>query len=400
MKIRSLTPEQKVVKLSDAHGLYIEVNPNGRKTFRLNYRWGKKQKTLTIGPYPEVTLREAREKREQARSLLRQNIDPATEKRRQKIEAIAQAAASFEEVAKEFIEKKRADGRAESTVSKYEWCLEAVGRDFRKTAVSEITRRQAFQVVKRIADDGVHDKAKRTACLIKEVMQHAEHTGLIDHNPTLSISRGLNAPQTIHHAAITDMDTLGKLLLQVKYCGSEPLIKLGLRLLSLTALRPGEVRFARWSEFDFEDKSWTIPAQRMKMNREHVVPLSTQALEVLEEAKRYSTSGGYVFASKQNPDVPISENTFTQILWRQGWKGRHTPHGFRTSASTYLHSKRFDTLWVEAQLAHKDSDPIRAAYNRGNFLEDRREMMQHWADVLDEKIAKAEREAIMAAGTN
>ena len=136
------------------------------------------------------------------------------------------------------------------------------------------------------------------------------------------------------------------------------------------------------------------------MNREHVVPLSTQALEVLEEAKRYSTSGGYVFASKQNPDVPISENTFTQILWRQGWKGRHTPHGFRTSASTYLHSKRFDTLWVEAQLAHKESDPIRAAYNRGNFLEDRREMMQHWADVLDEKIAKAEREAIMAAGTN
>jgi integrase len=397
MYIKNLKPKGKLYKDFDGGGLYIEVKPSGVKTFRVAYWFAKRQKTLTIGPYPLVSLAAARSAREESDRLLLAGKDPSAEKQAKKASLLAAVGDSFEAVAREYI-RRRASNAASRTIDKYEWCLGSVGAAFRRRPVSDITKREAVLIVQPIYDEKKFDKAIRVARFIKTVLALATQSGRVNSNVSYDLPDLFSRPRKeVHHPAIMDIDEVATLMFKIRQCGSQPSTKLGLQLLAVTAVRPGEMREAKWCEIDFTEKVWIIPAERMKMNREHKVPLPDQAIALLQQAKIHSRKSDYVLPAHGKPDKPLSENTFNQTIWRLGYKGKHTAHGFRRSVSTNLNGLGYNRDWIEGQLAHLSGDPIRDAYNSAIYLEDRRKMMQDWADLLDAKVVAATQKVLDGA---
>jgi integrase len=397
MYIKNLKPKGKLYKKFDGGGLYIEVKPSCVKTFRVAYRFAGRQKTLTIGPYPLVSLASARLARADAKSLLLACKDPSAEKQAKKARLLAAVGNTFEAVAQEYI-RIQASKAAPGTIDKYEWCLAGVGVAFRRRLISDISKRDAVVIVQPFYDEKKFDKAIRMARFIKTVLARASQSGFIDSNVCYDLLDAF--PRTrreVHHPAILDTDELATLMFKIRECGSQPSTKLGLQLLAVTAVRPGEMREAKWCEIDFKEKVWTIPAERMKMNREHKVPLPDQAVALLQQAKNHAKKSDYVLPAHGKPDKPLSENAFNHAIWRLEYKGKHTAHGFRSSVSTYLHGAGYDSLWIETQLSHADTNQIRSAYNSADYLEDRRKMMQDWADLLDAKVVEATQKVLAAA---
>lgn len=385
--IRKAKATDKTQRLFDGGGLYLEVTPAGGKLWRQKYRIAGKEKRLAHGTYPEVTLALARERRDAARRLLASGVDPGEHRRAEKIAGADRAANSFEVVAREWLGKR--DWVASYKVKVEAWLDNDVFPWIGSRPIAEITAPEFLRVVRRIEARGAVESAHRVLQNCGQVMRYAIATGRADRNPVTDLKGALAPPVERHHAAITDLDGIGALLRAIDgYKGSHA-TRCALQLAPLVFVRPGELRQAEWAEIDLDAAEWNIPATKMKMRQPHLVPLSKQAVAILEEMQPLSGRFQYVFPGGRSPKRPMSDNGLTAALRRMGYeKGTMTVHGFRAMARTVLDEVlHYRPDYIEHQLAHAVKDPNGRAYNRTSHLPERRKMMQAWADYLDRRRA-------------
>lgn len=381
-KIRKAQGKEKAYKLSDGAGMYLLVTPAGQKYWRLKYRIAGKEKTLALGVYPDVTLAAARIKRKAARELLDAGKDPGLAKKEQKRQEIMQARSSFEAVAREWHGKQK-DRWTPAHAKKVITTLEnnifpALGA----RPIAEITPAELLDVLRVIEHRGALDQAAGVLQRCSSVFRYAIASCRAERNPAADLKGALKTPKRGHYASLRGED-LPELLEKLDQFVGHRMTQLAIRLLMLTFVRTGELRAARWEEFDLDNRQWRIPAERMKMGVEHLVPLSDQVIECLEELREISGNYDLVFPGRNNINKPMSENTILYALYRMGYHGRATGHGFRSTASTILHEMQFPSDAIERQLAHGERDQVKAAYNKALYLGQRTEMMQAWADYLD-----------------
>jgi integrase len=381
--IKTAKPKATAYKLADEKGLYVLVKKAG-KYFRLDYRFAGKRKTLALGVYPEVSLKEAREKRDEARKLISNNLDPVTVKKAKKLELVADGSNTFKAVAVEWCEKMKSKWSADHAGRKWHYIEKDVFPTFAATPIKDITARELLPLLEKIQGRGAIDVAHRVKGICGEIFRYGVYTGRCDRDPTQDIKGVLTPQRNKHMATITDPKGVGGLLRAIDDYQGDFVTKGALKLTPYVMLRPGELRHAEWSEIDLGKKQWKISAEKMKMGRPHIVPLSNQAVEIFKTMQPITGQGKYVFPSVRSKDRPMSENTITAALRRMGFtKEEITAHGFRGMASTLLHENGFKSEVIEAQLAHAERNKVKAAYNHAEYLAERAEMMQKWADYLD-----------------
>ncbi|MDO9106507.1 MAG: tyrosine-type recombinase/integrase [Methylovulum sp.] len=385
IQIRKIKPTDKPQKLSDGGGLFLLVTPQGGKFWRLAYRFTGKQKTLSIGEYPYISIAEARKKREEAKEQLVNGIDPSAAKIAAKIATHGIAANSFEIIAREW-HKTHMTSKSESHAKKTLACLEKdVFAWLGKLPITNIEAPDVLAVLRRIEQRGANELAHNTKSIIGQVFRYAIATGRAVRNPIPDLQGALTPVVVKHHAAITDPVQIGALLRACEGYTGHFATRTALHLSFLVMLRPGEVRKAEWSDIDLERAEWRIPAAKMKMKDEHIIPLSRQAVALFNEIRPLTGTGQFVFPSVRSLSRPMSENTINGALRRLGYTGDEmTAHGFRGMASTRLNEAHlFHPDAIERQLAHGEQNSVRAAYNRAQYLPERVKMMQWWADYLD-----------------
>jgi integrase len=379
-RIRTAKPKQKPYKLFDERGLYLRVERRGGRLWRFRYRYGGVEKLLALGAYPDVTLKRAREKRDDARRLLADGIDPSAQRQ---AERIAQHD-TFEGVAREWLARQR-KSLAEGTVSILSARLENYVYPYLGSRpIAAITAPELLATLRRIEARGRHETAHRARALTGRVFRYAIATGRAERDVSADLRDALAPVKARNFAAIVDPVRVGALLRAIDGYVGQPVTAAALRLAPLTFVRPGELRAAEWSEFDLPNAEWRIPGDRMKMGEQHIVPLARQALGILGELQPLTHRSRYVFPSLLSRDRPMSENTVNAALRRLGYsREEQTGHGFRTIASTLLNEQGFPPDIIELQLAHAERNKVRAAYNKAQRLVERRRMMQAWADYLD-----------------
>jgi len=380
VKVKNAKPRDKAYKLTDERGMHLLVTATGGKLWRLFYRFDGKQKTLALGAYPEVSLARAREKREEARRLLADGIDPAAKRKAEKVAK----ADTFKAVAEEFLVQRKGAVTA-AHLGRMRGRLERMYPAIGDRPVGAVAAAELVGPLQAIQAAGLGETAARVRADVGQVLRYAIATGRATHDPTTALRGALASTKRQHHAAIIEPKAFGALLRAIDGYEGEPVTRAALRLLPLVFTRPGELRNAEWAEFDLDGATWAIPPGRMKMKLPHIVPLSTQAVAILRELHPLTGRRTLVFPSLRSRDRPISENTINGALRRLGYaKDAMTGHGFRASARTMLDEilgARVDLL--EHQLAHAVKDPLGRAYNRTKHLPERREMMQRWADYCD-----------------
>ena len=350
----------------------------------MKYRHAGKEGLLSFGPYPTVSLKVAREKREEARRQIEGGRNPAVEKRRQEARARLEAATTFKAVADEVIAKAGKEGKAPATLRAARRYL-ALLKKLHASPVADIEPIELLEALRPLETKGRHETALKTRAFAGRVFRHAVLTARAKTNPAEALRGALTAPKVTHLAAILEPAQVGTLLRAIEGYDGQPSTRLALQLMAHLFVRPGELRQARWPEIDFDAAVWRIPATRMKMKREHVVPLSRQALEAFRQVQATHPGGVLVFPSLGSLDRPMSENTLNAALRRLGYaKGEMTSHGFRAMASTLLNeSGKWTPDAIERALAHADSDGVRGAYHRGAHWQERVKMMRWWSDHLD-----------------
>ena len=372
----------KVVKLSDGGGLQLWVTPDGAKRWRLAYRIAGKQKALAIGVYPSVGLKDAREARESAKKQIDAGQDPSVIKKIAKVTRITSGAATFDVLAAELLEKKRRENKALGTLERFEWLISLARPVIGSRPISEISSAEVLAALRVVEARGRLETARKMRATIGEVFRYAVASSRAQHDPTAVLKGALAAPVVKHRSAIIEPKAFGGLLRAIDGYTGAPETLAALELLALTFVRPCELRFAEWSEFDMDRALWTIPPEKMKMRRPHLVPLSPRALEILRDLQQMTGRGKYLFPSTRSTARCMSENTICAALRRLGFgQGEMSAHGFRSAASSMLNQSN---LWhpdaIERQLAHEDTDSIRKAYARADFWDDRVKMMGWWAD--------------------
>jgi integrase len=387
--IKNAKSHEKPYKMGDAGGLFLLVQPSGGKLWRLKYRVDGREKKLAIGPYPEISLAEARRRRDDARTLIVTGKDPSREKQRDKVRSRAQAESTFAAITKEYCAKRKRDGDkawAAATATRSEYLLSLLDSSIGRVAIAEIKPPDVLAAIRKIEDKGKRESARRTLQLASAVFRYAVATGRLASDPTRDLRGALTAPTVKHYGAIIDAKLVGELLRVIDGYVGQGLTKLALQLAPHVFVRPGELRHAEWSEIDLDGALWVIPAEKMKMRKAHHVPLSRQALTVLSEVRAVTGPSGYVFPSMRTRSRPMSENTINAALRRLGYASDEmTAHGFRAMASTLLNeSGRWHPDAIERALAHSDKDKVRAAYHRGQHWKERVEMAQWWSDYLDQ----------------
>jgi integrase len=383
-RIRNAKPGKRPVKLSDAGGLFLLIQPHGSKLWRASYRFGGKQKTLAIGIYPNVGLKTARERRDDAKRLLAIGIDPAAQRRLAK--QTASTGNTFKAVAEEVVAKQENEGRAVSTIEKLRWLLDFAYPWIGDRPIAEVTAPELLAVLRKVEARGRYETARRLRSTCGAIFRYAVATGRAERDPSVDLRGALTAPKVNHRAAITEPAKIGALLRAIENYDGQPSTKAALRLAPLVFVRPGELRHAEWTEFDLAAAQWSIPASKMKMHRPHRVPLSRQALAILRYLHPITGGGRYLFPSVRSATRPISEGTMNAALRRLGYGPEEaTPHGFRSMASTRLNEMgRWNPDAIERQLAHQEPDDVRRAYTHAaQYWSERVEMMQAWADYLD-----------------
>lgn len=386
MEIRNAKPGAKIIKLSDGGGLQLWVSPDGAKRWRLAYRVNEAQKTLAIGVYPAIGLKDAREARESAKRLLAEGQDPALAKKQAKAAKVAASVNTFAALTEEFLAKKRREGKAENTLGKLNWLLGLAMDDLGARPISEITSPEVLAVLRRVERRGQLETAGRLRANIGGVFRYAIATGKAELDPTFALRGALTVPKTKHRAAIVEPVAFGALLRSIDDYEGTPEVRAALKLMALTFVRPGELRNAFWSEFDLEAALWIIPAGRMKMRRAHRVPLAPQTIAILKELHAITGHRALLFPGIRSADRAMSENTINAALRRLGYgKDDMTGHGFRAAASSLLNEcGKWNADAIEAQLAHVESNKIRKAYARAEYWDERVRMMSWWADRCDE----------------
>jgi integrase len=384
VQIKKIQPTDSTRRYFDGGGLYLEVRPNGSRYWRYKYRFRGKEKLLAIGVYPHVSLKEAREARNGAAALLAKGLDPTAEKSSGRSMTAQQGARTFEQIAHDWLGKQRAVWAP----SRYRVVAQSLKLNvfpfIGARLISEIQPIEVLDAIKIMEARGVRYSAHRTLSICSQIFRFAVASCLIQSDPTRDL-RGALAPVVQRHlAAITTRDGAGQLMRAIRGFEGYSLTRLMLLLHAYTFCRPGEIRGAEWAEIDMAAALWTIPPERMKGKREHLVPLSRQALEVLQSAHPISGHGRFVFPSVRSAERPMSDNTANAALRRMGYsKDEMTAHGFRAMASTLLNEAGYDPDAIEKQLAHVEANKVRAAYHRAQYLEERKRMMQEWADLLD-----------------
>ena len=383
-KLRGAKPKSKPYKLTHGRGLYCLVGLNGSKLWRLNYRFEGKQKTLALGAYPEVSLKKAKEKAFDARTLLVDEIDPGLRRKAGKESQAGKE--SFETVAREW-HKINSNKWAQNTTRS---ALRKMQNDLfpylGKSPINEITAPQLLAVLRRVESRGAIETAHRVKALASQVFRFAIITGQAERDPSADLKGALTPVKTKHFAAITEPRKVAELLRALQSYQGTNLVRAALLLSPHVFVRPGELRHVTWGEISFEEMLWRIPAEKMKMNREHLVPLSRQSVEILQDLKPETNRGveSFVFPSLRSYERPMSDNTINGALRCLGYsKDEMTSHGFRAMASTCLHEQGWRTDIIERQLAHVEGNRVKAAYNHAQYLNDRIKMMQAWSDYLD-----------------
>lgn len=381
-QVDAAKPREKAYKLADGAGLYLEVVPSGSRYWRMKYRFNGKEKRMAFGVYPAVSLAQARALRDDAKKKLAEGIDPSLAKKEEKLVRDVQLNNTFQAVALEWHGTKVSrwsEGYASDII-------EAFNKDIfpyiGQQPVNEIKPLVLLNVLRRIESRGATEKAKKVRQRCSEVFRYAIVTGRAEYNPAADLTSTMSGHESKHYPFLTVEELPDFFKALAGYTGS-PLVVLAARLLILTGVRTGELRGAFWSEFDLEKAVWEIPAERMKMKRPHLVPLSTQALEIVQQLKVMSGQYPLVFPGRNDPRKTMSEASINQVFKRIGYTGRVTGHGFRHTMSTILHEEGFNTAWIETQLAHVDKNAIRGTYNHALYLEGRREMMQWYADYIN-----------------
>ena len=393
-RIRGLKPQDKPYKVADERGLFLLISPNGSRLWRLKFRidgldaqgrFKKLEKLLSLGAYPDVSLKRARILRDEAREVHAAGLDPALEKQKAKAAARISAENSFSKVAEMLLEKQEREGLAEATIKKRRWFIKLVFPVLGKRPVSEIQPMEVLLALRPIEKKGRHESAKRALNFIGQVFRYAVASQLAPGDPTRDLRGALTIPKVKHHAAILDPERAGEMLRAIDGYEGQPLTRWALQLSAHLFVRPGELRKAEWAEIDVVKSVWRIPPAKMKGRVEHQVPLSRQALVILAEIRSLTGRGQYVFPSIRSAANPMSENTVNAGLRRLGYSGDEmTAHGFRSMASTLLNEcGKWHPDAIERALAHKDRDSVRAAYARGAFWNERVEMAQWWSDYLD-----------------
>lgn len=391
--IRSLKPEAKPRKYFDGGGLFLYVPASGSKLWRMAYRFNK-SKLLSFGEYPTVSLRDARAKREEAKQLLAKDIDPSEHKREVKEARLNAERNSFRNIALEWHETRMAEfsEKHQGTVMyRLEtYIFPAIGT----TNITKLETQDILAVVKPLEQRGNYETSRRLLQIISQIFRYAVITGRAKHNIAADMRGALRPRKVTHRAALVEPEKVGQLLRDIDdYEGYFPLL-CALKLAPLVFTRPTELRAAQWKEFDLDAAEWRIPAERMKMRQQHIVPLSEQSLAVLKDLHAFTGGGKYLFPSTCTETRPISDATMLNAVRRMGYqKHEMSVHGFRSIASTLLNELGFNRDWIERQLAHGERDEVRAAYNYAEYLPERRKMMQTWADYLTglrEKAKQAE----------
>ena len=383
LAVKNAKPGLTLTRISDERGMCLEVAPSGGKRWRFRYRFQGKANMLSLGVYPDVSLKGARERRDEARRLLAQGIDPATVRKNEKSQVVAEGE-TFERIAREWWAKFKPSW----TTSHADKIMRRFERDIfpwmGNRPIREINAPELLAVIRRIESRGIIETAHKALQNCGGVFRYAVATGRAERELSGDIRGALPPRNTKHHPSIVDPKGVAELLRAVEgYTGSFVTL-CALRLAPLVFVRPGELRNAEWSEIDFDKAEWRIPAAKMKMREQHIVPLSNQALAILREIHPLTESGRYVFPGERSTARPMSENTVNGALRRLGYtKEQMTGHGFRSMATTLLNELGHHRDAIERQLAHGERNTVRAAYNFAEYLPERRRMMQKWADYLD-----------------
>ena len=384
--IKAAKGRDKQYKLTDADGLHLLVLPSGSRCWRMNYRFLGKSKTLAFGVWPAVTLADARAKRDAARRILAKGIDPAAQSKLDKVAASVAAANTFQAVADEWVAKVEREGLSPVTLKKIRWLLSFTLSALDRRPIADISPHELLAVLRIVETRGRHESAKRIRATCSQVFRYAIATARADRDVAADLKGALTVPVVTHRAAITTPGEVGGLLRAIQGFEGHPVTKAALDLLPHVFVRPGELRFAEWREFDLEKAIWTIPAHKTKMRRVHSVPLSRQALNSISGIETDATFSTYLFPSLRSARRPMSENTINAALRRLGYaQDEMTGHGFRAMASTLLNEMgKWNPDAIERQLAHAEGNAVRRAYTRGEYWNERVAMMQEWSDYLDQ----------------
>ena len=378
-------PRAKAYKLTDDRGLYLLVSPTGGRYWRMNFRFADKARTIAFGVFPDVSLADARARRDNARKLLANGIDPTVERKVEVARIEFEATTSFRAVAEEWLTKREREGLGEITIAKAKWLLDFAYPILGDRKISEITTPELLGVLREVEGRGRHESARRLRSICGRVFRYAIATGRAEHDLAASLRDALITPKVRHLAAITNSQEVGPLLRAIDGFNGHKVTQLALSLAPHVFVRPGELRHAEWVEIDWDQAVWSIPAAKMKMRRPHKVPLSRQSLGILRQVLDITGNGQFIFPGFQSLKRPMSENALNGALRRLGYSGDEmTSHGFRAMASTLLNEMG---TWhpdaIERQLAHVESDGVRRAYARGEYWDERVRMMQGWSDHLD-----------------
>ncbi len=383
--VRNTKPTNTIKRLSDGYGLLLEIRPSGAKYWRYNYRFAGKQKTLALGTYPETSLATAREAHEQAYNLVANNIDPTEIRRAEKQNIIEEASNTFEAVALEWLSVYMVDKSEGHKIRAERFLLKHLAK-LKTRPIATITTQELLAALRQVEAKGTLDTAHRARQVAGQVFSYAIQTGRAERNVARDLAGALKPVRQTHRAAIIDPHQLGKLLRDMEDSNAGMIVKTAMKISPILFQRPGEIRHMEWQELDLENGVWEIPADKMKMRQPHIVPLPRQVIELIEEIQPLTGRGKYVFPSARGGSRCLSENGVRTALRDMGYTNEViTPHGFRATARTLLdETLGFRIEYIEHQLAHAVKDPNGRAYNRTSYLEQRKEMMQEWADYLDQ----------------
>jgi integrase len=397
-KIQNSPPQKKTVRLFDGRGLYLEIAPTGSRWWRFKYRFAGKEKRISLGVYPDVGLKKARDRRDEMRRLVADGIDPSAARKQEKLMALDAALNTFEAVAREWFEKHSPNWEA-SYSKKLLARLEAnIFPWLGHRPIRDIKAPELLSVLRRVESRGVLETAHRLMNYCGNIYRYAVATGRTERDISADLRGALPPSTPWHHASVTEPEGVAALLRAIDGYRGSNVTRYALQLAPLVFVRPGELRKAEWIEIDLEAGEWRIPAERMKMKAKHIVPLSIQAVAILRALQPLTGKGRYVFPGARSRERCMSENTVNGGLRRLGWSSSEmTGHGFRSMASTLLNEQGWNRDAIERQLAHSERNSIRAAYNYAEHLPERRRMMQAWSEYLDTLKRRPDASGVRAA---
>ncbi|HEX4331905.1 MAG TPA: integrase arm-type DNA-binding domain-containing protein [Usitatibacter sp.] len=388
--VKNARTKTKPYKLSDGRGMYLLIKSDEGKYWRLKYRHAGKEKLLALGVYPDVSLQRARSLRDAAREQVAAGIDPSAARQAEKLEKRIAAANTFEAVAREWYAKQAPRWSSSHARAVLVRLQNELFKYIGNKPIAAIDAATMLDVLRKIEARGALETLSKTRIAAGQIFRYAIGSRRAKSDPTRDLRGQFETREHRHYARLNEGD-LGDFLVKLEAYDGTPITKMAIRLLALTFVRTGELRGGHWTEFDFEKGEWRIPAVRMKSSVEHIVPLSDQAIATLGELQALTGDNDYLFPNEHRDGKPMSENTILYALYRMGYRGRATGHGFRATASTILNEQGWDADVIERQLAHKEQNQIRAAYHHAQYLPERRKMMQAWADFLEAKQRSGEK---------